>query len=45
LAIEELLFGINIKIIGLRAVALALNRWKKDDLSLNSFGLDRFKEK
>jgi hypothetical protein len=37
--IYELLFGINMAIIGLLAVALALYRWKANDLSLISFGV------
>ncbi len=37
--IYELLFGINMTIIGLIAVALALYRWKANDLSLISFGV------
>jgi sigma-B regulation protein RsbU (phosphoserine phosphatase) len=34
-----LIFGINMTIIGLLAVALALYRWKANDLSLISFGV------
>ena len=37
--ISVLLFGINMAIIGLLAVALALYRWKANDLSLISFGV------
>ena len=37
--IYELLFGINITLIGLLAVALGLYRWKAKDLSLISFGI------
>ncbi len=37
-ALPELLFGINMALIGLVAVALALYRWKVSDLSLVSFG-------
>ena len=37
--IYELLFGTNIAIIGLVAVALSLYRWKPNDLSLLAFGV------
>jgi sigma-B regulation protein RsbU (phosphoserine phosphatase) len=37
--IYEVLFGTHMVIIGLVAVALALYRWKADDLSLISFGI------
>jgi sigma-B regulation protein RsbU (phosphoserine phosphatase) len=37
--IYELFFGLNLASLGLVAVALALYRWKTDDLSLISFGI------
>ena len=37
--LHELLFGINMALLGLVAVALALYRWKAHDLSLISFGV------